>query len=246
MKKVIYPLITVILLLITAGVSHAQFEGKVLYSSYQVNAEGEKQNQDEFTLYLTPERILLQGENRYEVIGNIQTEGVLVRLDAKDFVFLTGDKQVLKISKADILSIMNMLGNNSKSSTPPDVNYKQTGETQRIQGYTCEKFVFTDEDNVNLRSEVWMTKELEINWGMLAESWGSSQKMIAGDLPLNLIFDEGYFPVRVESYRDGKLTGLMEASEITKSSIARAMVQIPSGVKVLSFQDYLFQHMSQQ
>ncbi|MDZ7772133.1 MAG: hypothetical protein U5K31_05240 [Balneolaceae bacterium] len=43
-----------------------------------------------------------------------QTEGVLVRLDFEDFVFLTGNDMALTISKADITSFTRMFGEESQ------------------------------------------------------------------------------------------------------------------------------------
>lgn len=246
MKKFIYPLLAAGIIFFMAGEVQAQFEGKVLFESYQVDSKGDRNKQDRFTMFVTPERIMFQGDEQYNFIGNIKTEGVLVRLDFEDFVFLTGQDEALKISRQDIISMMNMFGNDEQPASPPDVNYQKTSETQQVRGYNCEKFIFTDKDNSDHHSVVWMTKDLNIYWGMLSDSWGDSKSSLGGDIPLNLVFEEGYFPLKVETFEKGKLSGVMEATEVMESSIARAMVQIPSGVKVLSFQDYLFQKMSQQ
>ena len=59
----------------------AQFEGTVRYSSYEIKNGNQKESQDQFVMHVTPDRIMLQGENKYDFIGNIKTEGVLIRLD---------------------------------------------------------------------------------------------------------------------------------------------------------------------
>ncbi|MDZ7689969.1 MAG: DUF4412 domain-containing protein [Balneolaceae bacterium] len=234
----------------------AQFEGKIVFDSYDVSSDGNRNQEDQFSLYLTQDRILLEGNNQYNFMGPIQTEGVLVRLDFEDFVFLTGDQSAMKISKQDINSMMNMFGSGKSPQSQSresdvsidknsEVNYERTGETQMIQGYKCEKFVFTDEDNANNHAEVWLTNEIKINWGMLAEPWGNTDIDMMGDrLSFNLIFEEGMFPLKIEAYESDVLTQVTEVSEVNKSDIARAMVQIPQGVKVLSLQDYLFNKMS--
>lgn len=252
MKKTVYSLLAVLLVLGWSQPVLAQFEGKITINSYDYSADGSKQKQDEFSMYITPDRILLQGDNQYKVMGSINTEGVLVRLDFKDFVFLTGDDNVaLKISKSDINSMMNMFGDNGSSSHSDNkvdnINYEKTGDTKTIKGYECEKFIFHDKDNKNKKTVVWMTKGININWGMLAEPWGDKvDAMIGDELPTDIIFKQNYFPLKAESYDNDKLVSMFETSEIKKSSIARAMVRVPSGVKVLSFQDYLFQKMSNQ
>lgn len=249
MKKAIYCLSALLLVICFSQTALAQFEGKITYDSYDYSSDGSQQKQDQFTMFITPDRILLQGDKDYKVMGSIKTEGILVRLDFKDFVFLTGDSQVLKISKSDITSMMNMFGDNSGSSSgqTDGVDYDKTGETKTIKGYKCEKFVFHDKDDESQKTVVWMTKGINVKWGMLAESWGNdADEMITGGLPTDLIFKDGYFPLKAESYKNEKLVSMLEVNEIQESSIARAMVQIPSGVKVLSFQDYLFQKMSNQ
>jgi hypothetical protein len=146
--------------------------------------------------------------------------------------------------------MMNMFSNGESSSEvaaeSDDINYERTNETATIKGYKCEKFIFRDEDKANEHTEVWMTKDLKMNWGMLAEPWSGGAGAIAESLPTNLIFKENYFPLKVEAFENDKLVSTLEATEVSASPVAKAMVQVPSGVKVLSFQDYLFQEMSNQ
>lgn len=247
MKKYTPLLLTSLLLFVSAEYTFAQFEGKVTFSNHEVSADGNLTDNDTFTMYITQDRILFQGDNSYDFMGNIKTEGVLIRLDFEDFVFLTGDEKALQISKSDITSMMNMFGGGNDIGEDTDIAYERTGETQTLNGYTSEKFIFREKDNREDYAVVWMTRDLDINWGMLAESWGSQLDVkIYNSLPTGLIFKEGYFPLKVESYDSGSLQMITEAKEVSESSIAKAMVQIPSGVSVLSFQDYLFQRLSEQ
>lgn len=251
MKKLI-SLLSVFLLffLVTAQSSKAQFEGKIQYSSYEISPDGTKGKVDDFTMYVTKDRILLQGSNEYEFMGSIKTEGILVRLDYEDFVFLAGDKNAMKISKSDITSMMKMFGDNAgspqKELEEAEIDYEITGEEEDIFGFNTEKFVFRNAEDKNRHSVVWMTREIDINWGMLAESWGSSAgAKIGNGLPTDLLFKENYFPLKMENYKNDRLEGITEVTDISRSSVARGMVQVPSGVRVLSFQDYLFQKMSE-
>lgn len=242
MKTSVHYLSTLLLVACFTQPAAGQFEGKITFNSYVYN-NGNQQKNDEFSLYITPERLMLQGGNSYNFLGSIKTEGVLVRLDFEDFVFLTGDKKALKISKSDITSMMNMFSSGNASPSA-EISYEQTGERQSIEGYESEKFVFRDKDNENVRTEVWMTQDIDVQWGMLAEPWGDKvNSLVSSDFPVDMIFKEKYFPVRVETYRNDELQAVLVAEEINKSSVARAMVQVPSGLTVLSFQDYLFQQM---
>ena len=251
MKKASYYLSAMLLVAsFSQQPASAQFEGEITFSSYDYTSEGTEQKDDNFTLFITPDRILLQGEKEYGFMESIQTEGVLVRLDFEDFVFLTGDNSALKISKTDITSMMNMFGNeqsaNNAADHADDINYERTNESQQIHGYQADKFIFRDEEEPNQHTEVWMTNQLDVNWGMLAESWTGSAESIISSLPTNLVFNEKYFPLKVEVFENDQVVSKLETVEVNQSSVAQAMVQIPSGVKVLSLQDYLFQKMSQQ
>lgn len=249
MKKQLFYILSFLFLFTLVDSSHAQFEGKVVYETYELSTSGDKTATDQFTMYVTPDRILLQGSNKYNFMGNIKTEGVLIRMDFEDFVFLTGDTKALKFSKADITSFQNMFGDDndrSNAEIETDVKYRRTGETQTINGYKCEKFIFGDNEGDN-HAEVWMTKALKINWGMLGDSWGKkTEAIISSGLPFSLIFEDGYFPLKMDSYENDRLKMVTVVKELSQTTIARAMVQVPSGVKVLSFQDYLFQKLSEQ
>ncbi|NGP89343.1 hypothetical protein [Fodinibius halophilus] len=250
MKKASYLLSAMLMVACLSQPVSAQFEGQITYTSYEYEGE-DRDEKDEFNMFITPERILLQGENEYEFMGSLKTEGVLVRLDFKDFVFLTGDDKVLKISKSDITSMMNMFDNGDNTQEKAedkseDISYERTGETKTIKGYKSEKFIFRDDSKEDDYMVVWMTKDIDVNWGMLAEPWSGSTQTIIDNFPMSLMFKEKYFPLRMESYDGNKRESLLEASNINESSIARAMVKVPSGVQVLSFQDYLFQKMSEQ
>ncbi|MDX1672616.1 MAG: DUF4412 domain-containing protein [Balneolaceae bacterium] len=247
MKIRFIPLVLLILML-SAVSALGQFQGKIVYESREINEEGSGEHRDTFTMYVTPDRILLEGKNRYEFIGSIKTEGLLIRLDFKDFVFLTGDSEAMKISQSDIDMLVKMFGGSSDRSDQAEsgIKLKASGETRSIHGYSCEKFVITDDEDPDDFVEVWMTRDLKINWGMLAELWEKSGTQFVGDdLPMDLIFIDGYLPLKIEAYQNGQLREVTETNEISETPISKAMVQIPSGVKILSFQDYLFQKMGQ-
>lgn len=251
MKCKIASILLLALLFAAPSMTFAQFEGKIVFQSYNMEEDG-SQNDDQFTLFITPERILMQGTNRYDVTGSIQTEGILVRLEEEDFVLFTDSDKALSISRQDIDSMMKMFenGENTTNGNPEvdaSVSYERTGDTRSINGYNCELFIFRDEDDENRRAEVWMTRDISINWGMLANSWRSiTGEVTDGDIPLALIFEDSYFPLLIESYEREQLVSRLEAEEIESTTEARDHVQIPAGVKVLNFQQYLFESFNKQ
>ncbi len=229
--------------------SFAQFEGKIDYHINEINDNGETDDSNTFTLFITSDRILISGEEAYSMAGSLETEGLLIRLDKEDFVLLTGDKQAMSISKAGITSFVNMFGNAEEMQEETDdvgISFENTGEMKTIEGYTAEKFVFMDEDEPNKKTVVWMTRDLDINWGMLAEPWGNSLRFFTGDnLPSGLIFEKGYFPVRMQHYEDETLKSEAVA-EISSSAVDPSIVQISSDVTVKSLSQYMFQQMREE
>lgn len=244
MKKSIYYLSAMLMVACFTQPAVGQFEGKITYSSYEYSDEGNRAKQDEFTLYITPQRIMLQGNKGYRFMGSIETEGVLVRLDQQDFIFMTGEEEALSITKSDIVSMMNMFGSNTNTSgNDEQINYTRTNDSKTIKGYECDKFVFRDDEGE--KTVVWMTKAIDVNWGMLAEPWGNNaDNLISGGFPMDVIFKEKYFPIKVEGYKNGQVVSVLEATEIKKSPVPASIVEVPPGIQVLSFQDYLFRKMS--
>jgi hypothetical protein len=248
MQKATYYLSAMLMVACFTQPATAQFEGEITYKSYDYK-NGEEEN-DEFTLHITPDRILLQGEKKYDFMGSMKTEGVLVRLDEQDFVFKTDDQTALKISKTDITSMMKMVGNGNSASAAAkeyDIKQNRTGETQELNGFSAEKFIFKDEEGgPNDYAVVWMTKGIDVNWGMLAESWGNEEAntLINDSFPMDLVFQEKYIPLLIETYKKGEKTSGLEATNINQSAVNQSLVEIPSSMKVLNMQQYLFQKMN--
>lgn len=226
------------------GQAEAQFEGKIRFQGYEMES-GEKVKDDEpLTLYITPNRILLQGDQEYSVGGSLKAEGIMVRQKEQDFVLLTGKKSAMSITKSGITAFMNMFGSDAQQGiqkAEANINIEDTGEQQKVNGYSAQKFVVTDKQKPETRTELWMTKGLKIHWGVLATSWDEHLRGFTdSELPFDLIFDEGYFPVRTKHYKNNKLTHVVEA-EVTQTDVARSIVRVESGVEIMSLQDYLFQ-----
>ena len=146
MKKAKYFVSAMLMVACFTQPATAQFEGDITFKS-QNYSEQNSDKKEPFTLHITPERIMLQGEKKYNFMESIETEGVLVRLDKEDFVFLTGKDKALKITKTDITSLMNLFGNGqdvSQKAEDVSINQERTGETKTIKGYEAEKFIFRD------------------------------------------------------------------------------------------------------
>jgi len=249
MKKAKYFLSAMLMAACFTQPAKAQFEGSITYESTDYTSVS-NEDDDSFTLHLTPDRMLLEGDKSYNFLESIKTEGVLVRLDKEDFVFLTGGEQALKISKTDITSMMNLFNGGqdvTQQADNVDITQKRTGETKDIQGFQADEFIFKNNDeNENKHFAVWMTRDIDVNWGMLAEPWDDADQLISStDFPVDLVFKEKYFPLRFESYEDDELKSVLEATKIDKGPVDTDKMQVPAGVNVLSMQNYLFQKLSE-
>lgn len=228
--------------------AYAQFEGKIAYKVYEMD-NGSQQQKENFTAFITPQRILFQGSESMEVPGNIETQGLLVRLDKKDFVLFTSSNSALSITKSEVTSFMNMFGQKSSgtsSKIKKSVNIEQTGETKTIGGYQAQKFVITDPNEKNKKAVLWMTQEVDINWGMIADPWGNSmQFMTDDDFPTKLIFKEGWLPLQGEFYEKGQVEGGLTA-KVQAVNVDKSRVHLSPDVTVKSLGQYLFNSMRQK
>jgi len=224
-----------------------QFEGKMTFTQYEMEQSNSSGEQTKFTLFFASDRILVQGNNEYEVAGSIKSDGILFRMDFEDMVLFADDNTGIKISRSDIDAVKNMFGeegnSNSSANELDDIDYELTGKTSHIQGYLCEQFIFRDQEDDEEYMEVWMTKDLQTDLSSILDM---TQGLITGENFHKKLITDGYFPLKASFYSGGEHVGLIEATEISETSVARGMVQIPSGVKVFSFQEYLFQRFSQQ
>lgn len=231
----------------------AQFQGRITYNLYEINDHGEREGEEHFTAYFTPQRIFIQGDETVEMPGPIKAEGLLIRLDKKDFVFLTGDETAFSITKAGITSFMNMFGEMGEDGRPgqdepiqKSFTFQKAGATKTINGFTVHKFIAKDKSDPNNKGIVWMTREVNINWGMLAEPWGNVTAFLTDEeLPTELILQKGWLPIKATFYENGNAEGGFAAT-VEKTDLAQKKVQLSSEITVKNLAQYLFQQMRQQ
>lgn len=249
MRKTIF-ILTLLFSAFTVNNAVAQFEGKITYNLYETDDNGDREDEDSFITYITPQRILLEGDESFKVGSAFKSDGLLIRLDKKDFVFFMDENTAMSISKAGITSFINMFGGADSASDEvndmeKDFTFTNTGEKETIDGYTATKFVFESEEE-NDKGVVWMTQDVSINWGMLAEPWGDSIAFLTSkDMPTNLVLQEGWLPVKGTFYDDGEISGGFTV-HIEPVKIKKEMVNLASSVTVTSLSEYLFQQMRQQ
>ncbi len=108
-----------------------------------------------------------------------------------------------------------------------DVKFTKTGETKTINGYKCEKWNYTSNDEQGV---AWMTKDL----GALKMFSGYSMHGSDDNQPewMKEIESEGAFPMDVnikDNY--GNDQGKMEVTSVKKESLDASLFTVPAGYK---------------
>lgn len=227
----------------------AQFEGQITMNLYG-ESNGQKEV-SELNLYATADRIMIKGEEDLTVMGQVNAGGLLIRNDMKDFVIMTEKDKALQATKAGIESIVEMMfswagESAASSSSEPETEYEFTDRTKTILGHETTELIIKSTEDPNSHLSVWLTPDIDINWGMLAEPWKGMPKSIDREIngmSQDVIFKGKNFPLMIEAVEGDEREMVMEVKNVNRSSIAKAMVEVPSGVTLISLQEYIFNMM---
>ncbi|MGN8224242.1 DUF4412 domain-containing protein [Gracilimonas sp. BCB1] len=238
-----------LLAILYSSSAFAQFEGHITMNLYGEN-NGQKEV-SELNLYATADRIMIKGEESLEVMGKVSAGGLLIRNDMKDFIIMTEKDKALQATKTGIESLVEMLfswagESESSSSDTPEAEYEYTDRTKTILGYETTELIVRSTDDPENYLSVWLTPGIDINWGMLAEPWKGMPKDIDKELngmSQDVIFKGKNFPLMIEVVEGEERQVVMDVKNVNRSSIAKAMVEVPSGVQLISLQEYIFSMM---
>ena len=248
-KKILSATFFACLLFISSS-AFAQFEGQVTLKLYGDDDQGNSKIST-LNLYATSQRIILKGEEQYSFMdGAYDASGLLIRNDKLDFIILMGENEALQFTKSELEGVFDMFAGLSGDDVDVDVNdndinanFTYTNKTRTIKGYDCTELLITNDENDNTVS-IWLTSGIDINWGMLAEPW----KNVPGDMRdpaqrLTQEFKSKNFPMLIEVHEDGATKKVMEVSNVNKSAIAKAMVEIPPNTEIVGLSEIMFKMM---
>ncbi|RPI70742.1 MAG: DUF4412 domain-containing protein [Ignavibacteriales bacterium] len=146
------------------------------------------------------------------------SEGSMVMLfdkaAGKTFMIMPEQKMYMEFNAMDIMQ-NNDISVDSESN--PDIN--RTGEYMDINGYTCEKWIVKEDDEI---VEAWMTDELGGFFLMsnpMAGSQDSWQQELAGN----------FFPMRVDMIEGAEKKKVLEVLSVNEMSLNNDLFEIPSG-----------------
>ena len=185
--------------------AQSQFEGKVKFKVYdgddmQTMSYFVKGNKFKFD---PPEGEMGQGYMVYDVDKKIMT---LVMVEQKMYMEMPVD-----------------VAEEMMDQDNQDVYFNNTGETQEINGYLCEKFEFVDEEGSGI---AWMTKELG-TFLFLGDPEGMENSQSNWQQE---IMAEGYFPMLVKQENSsGELEPVFEIDEILPMPLDDEVFSVPAG-----------------
>ena len=113
MKKISTILILIFLLTLPSQLL-AQFEGVISFTLVDLDKPME---QSRFELTASGERLFIKSDNEMNVMRGLDTNGLLIRTDLSDFVFLSEENTALVVKKTDIDRLISMFGASDNQST---------------------------------------------------------------------------------------------------------------------------------
>lgn len=249
--RMIVHVFTLFLILSLMTELHAQaqndFTGSFVLQARQFDGQGNATGTRDIPMAVSPHRIKVMGINRLDptaVTRNLGASDMLIRLDREDFIFQTSETEAVVVKKQELQLMMNMMNPNAARPNPAqstsNTSIRETNETATVNGYRTRKVIVTDPDR-NVEHHAWVTKEININMGMLAESW-MNVLPISEITPFTHIVDDMGTPVRIETRRNGQLIGQVDITNIN-TNMDRSMLEVPGSVKLVTLQEMMLNRM---
>jgi Domain of unknown function (DUF4412) len=117
-----------------------------------------------------------------------------------------------------------------KTAARDDVTFEKTGITEKILGYTCEKYLVKSKDGT---SELWVTDQLGTFMGMGSGANPMGGRRASSAEPQaweKALMGKNFFPLRtVVLDKSGKESFRMEATAVEKKSLPASMFAPPAG-----------------
>ncbi|HTP12541.1 MAG TPA: DUF4412 domain-containing protein [Bacteroidota bacterium] len=111
----------------------------------------------------------------------------------------------------------------SRDSGTASFSFKKSGKTQKLLGYDCEEYLFTD---AKTEASVWITKAL----GSLGRfGMGSGRPGNNAEAWQEAVKSAGGFPLLTVVKNEGKNETTIKATKIEKKSLDEALFKIPEG-----------------
>jgi hypothetical protein len=242
-----YILLAIVFVLISKdAAAQNYFEGTLVFQSYELE-NGEMEESGAFTLICNQNRMrfITDGEKASsDMLPGIESDQILIRHDKKDFVIFTGSNEALSITKTDIEGLFGMMKAfmgetpDTDTSTEDNVNLTKTGQSETFNGNRASEWIYTGQEGEQVH--LWLSENLKINWGMFKEPWFSNMSSELSS-PFGRIIDEGYVPLKVEVYKEGDLTMVLETQQVNQQRIPDSELDVPAGITMRTLQQMMME-----
>ncbi|MFN2372339.1 MAG: DUF4412 domain-containing protein [Cyclonatronaceae bacterium] len=227
------------------AMSQEYFEGTLVFKGYELE-NGQMQESGSFTLVCNKDRMRIYTDGdktSTDMLPGVESDQILIRHDMKDFVVFTSETEAISITKTDIEGIFGMFKafmSNEEPETTPELagELKKTGKSETFNGFKASQWIYFNDENEEIH--LWMSESMKLNWGIFKEPWFSD---VSSDFsgPFGKIIDDGYVPLKVEAYKGGELTMVLETEKITKQKISNSDLDVPAGVKLKTLQQMMME-----
>jgi len=224
-----------------------QFRGSLLIDRVVFNTETElAEGINELRLDINPARMRLTSDGDITIsrsLASLKTRTIYLRNDKDDILFITRPREAVQLTRNglnQINGLMQQFGSviGSQGQTAEVI---RTGETEYVIGQLCEKIIVRRAER-NEETFVWVTKSLNINWGLLKDI-PSSMGFSLSELIDTAWLDEGSFPLLAITFKDGKMRARAEVIDIARDDPESFDIDIARNVQTISLSDYIFSTM---
>ncbi len=243
MKRLIF-FAFVLFLPFSAAFAQSPFAGTIDLNQYTVDESGNENLTGTLTMMLNADRIYLSsigGVDAVEEFTRTSMNHALIRHDHRDILLFGDDEQALKINREELQALVNMLDNLQEQLEEGQEHYEglrfnETGEQDQIEGYQATKWEVTGREGDSYH--VWLTDEISVNWGLLAEDW-MMQMAGSENLPVQEWLQDGQTPLVVKHFEQDKLTSVMKIENINPGNVDQAKLETPENKEILTFQQIM-------
>jgi hypothetical protein len=191
--------------------------------------------------YYAPKAVRIEQGQEKSDMGGIS----IVRTDTKKIIIITEKNKTYMELDFDfmksMMAKMKEMGMKKEETKKGKSNVKKTGETKTILGYTCEKWMISDDEST---SEAWVAHKFSNFFSIFGEL-GNSFMGGGGD-------DEGVFKefsasnsfplMAKEVSKDGKVLNEWEVIKIEKGKQPPALFQVPAGYQKMDLNQMMQQN----
>ncbi len=152
--------------------------------------------------------------------------GIIFNSTEKKMIMLMDDQKMYMEMPTDMIN--QQMGTN-EDDTDKEVDFKPTGETKEILGYTCEKWVYSGDDN---NAEVWMAKNIGNFKFFDGGGMGKPKRKANWETEIE---KSGYFPMLViNKDKNGTVLNQLEVTSVKKKSVDDSHFKIPADYQKFS------------